>query len=214
MEYIRKDILLLTTTGTSETISGNTTYTIVPDISVIYQFKINLTSDNLDIGFFNASSEELPNGDEILYEVSGICSSRLIELQKYKITDDFLLKYIPYTIEGSNGVDYANSLENYDIKYFIDSIEYHDIINGDSGTTTTFKFNSVGIKSPHILNSNIYKIPENENIIDSAKINSDVFIERQELSVFDKNYRLEFIENLSELETYAGGNIFNIIKNT
>lgn len=213
MEYIKKDVLLITTSGTTETIDGVETFTIVPDVSVVYEFKINLTTDNVDIGFFNADNEELSNGDEIIYSVSGTCDSRLVELKKYKITDDFLLKYTPYTGLGSTGVDYSNSVENYIVKYFIDNIEYNDIISGDE-IKTTFKFDSLGVKSPHITNSATYKIPENENIISGAKINSDVFIERQQLSVFDKNYRLEYIGNLSELETYAGGNFFNIIKNT
>ena len=53
-----------------------------------------------------------------------------------------------------------------------------------------------------------------KNIISNPKINDDVFISRQQLSAFDKNYRLEYINNLSDLETYAGGNFFNIVNNT
>jgi hypothetical protein len=53
-----------------------------------------------------------------------------------------------------------------------------------------------------------------ENIISNPEIYDDVFIIRQEISAFDGNYRLEYIQNLIDLETYAGGNFFNIVNNT
>jgi hypothetical protein len=34
------------------------------------------------------------------------------------------------------------------------------------------------------------------------------------LSAFDQNYRLEYIQSLVDLTTYAGGNFFNIVNNT
>ena len=48
----------------------------------------------------------------------------------------------------------------------------------------------------------------------NPKIEDDVFIVRQQLSAFNDNYNLEFIENLNDLINYAGGNYFNIINNT
>jgi len=50
--------------------------------------------------------------------------------------------------------------------------------------------------------------------VSNPKINDDVFIVRQELSAFDSNYKLEFIRNLVDLTSYAGGNFFNIVNNT
>ena len=53
-----------------------------------------------------------------------------------------------------------------------------------------------------------------ENIISNPEIANDVFIDRQEISAFDQNYRLEYIGSLVDLTTYAGGGFFNIVNNT
>jgi hypothetical protein len=214
MEYIKKTILLKMTTGTTQTISGNTTYVIVPDLSLTYGLKFNLISENNDIGFLNSYDEiSLPIGNIIITEVTGETISRLNELRKYKITDDFSLQYIAHTTGLTDGVDYSASYSNTTITYYIDEIKYVDDVS-TSAVTTTFRFNTIGSESASFINSPVYKIPENENIVSLSKVNDDVFILRQEISVFDKNYRMEYITNLLELETYAGGNFFNIINNT
>lgn len=77
-------------------------------------------------------------------------------------------------------------------------------------TTFTFQPNNQN----NFIDVPYYKDPSKDNIISNPKIRNDVFIVRQELSAFDKNYKLEYIGNLNELVTYAGGNFFNIVNNT
>jgi len=145
--------------------------------------------------------------------VTGITTSRLSELRKYTITNVFANQYIGGGNYITDGVDYINSFEYSKIIYYLGGIKHTDILSGsDSGTT--FEFTPEGTSSLDFINVPYYKDPKKENIISNPKINDDVFIIRQELSAFDKNYRLEYIKSLVDLETYAGGKFFNIVKNT
>ena len=142
--------------------------------------------------------------------VSGSSNSRLSELRKYVI-GDYTLEYINGGTYSIDGVDYDNSISGVTMIYYLGGIKYiDDVIN----TGTTFTFTAQGINSADFISVPYYKDPKKENIISNAKINNDVFITRQELSAFDKNYRLEFIRKLIDLETYAGGNFFVIVNNT
>jgi len=79
----------------------------------------------------------------------------------------------------------------------------------------TFSFISNGLNNPDNFNYNkLIKDENKNNVINNPEITSDVFIIRQELSVFEKNYNLEYIKNLIDLETFAGGNYYNIVKNS
>jgi len=137
-------------------------------------------------------------------------NSRLIELKKYKITDDFSEQYFGSGSLSTNGVDYINSISGISVTYYINGIKYIDNV---TGKTTTFYYEPQN-DSNKFTNNYYYKDPNKENIIASPKIKDDVFIERQQLSAFDDNYKLQFIKNLVELSTYAGGKYFNIVNNT
>lgn len=147
------------------------------------------------------------------YIVTGGSTSRLNELEKYKIDPLFNEKYVSGGNWNTDGVDYVNTIQNVRIVYYLGGIQFVDTLTGVS-SGTTFQFTGVGITSPDFINLPIYKNPAKENIISNPKINDDVFIVRQELSAFENNYRLEHIKNLGELLTYAGGKYFNIISNT
>lgn len=121
----------------------------------------------------------------------------------------FQLQYISGGTLTNNGVDYNNSISGITVTYYIDGIKYIDNVNA---LTTTFISPETDISN--FTNSQYYKDSNKENIISNPKIIDDVFIDRQELSAFDKNYRLEYIRNLIDLQTYAGGKFFTIIKNT
>jgi hypothetical protein len=145
--------------------------------------------------------------------VSGSSSSRLSELRKYTTSSVFANQYFgngSYTVDG---VDYLNSNTGTSITYYLGGIKYIDLLTGDT-SGTTFTFTPSGTSSADFINVPYYKDPKKENIISNPKIDDDVFIVRQELSAFENNYRLENIKNLAELETYAGGKFFNIIKNS
>ena len=80
----------------------------------------------------------------------------------------------------------------------------------ETGTT----FNFIPQNTGNFVDAPYYKHPNKSKIISQPKINDDVFIIRDDLSAFDKNYKLEYITNLVELTTYAGGRFFNIVNNT
>ena len=148
-------------------------------------------------------------------EITGTSISRLSELRKYTITNVFLNKYVANGDINNDGVDYGNSIETTRIIYYIGGIKYVDEISGESSGMTYTVYTPLGTGNTlNFINVPYYKDPNKENIISEPKINDDVFIIRQELSAFENNYRLEYVKNLNDLNTYAGGNYFNIVKNT
>jgi len=146
--------------------------------------------------------------------VTGTSSSRLTELRKYAITNVFTDQYFNNGTPTNDGVDYNSTIPNEKIVYFLGGIRYVDTITDGITTNTTYSFTGQGYDSPNFINVPYYQNPNKENIISNPKIYDDVFILRQETSVFDKNYRLEYIKNLVDLTTYAAGSFFNIVNNT
>lgn len=145
--------------------------------------------------------------------ITGNSTSRLNELQKFTHSEIFTEKYFGDGSVISDGVDYSISSENQVIVYYLNGIRYVDKIYS-SGITTTYGVTGQGYTSPDFINSYVVKLSTKDNIISNSKINNDVFIDRQQISVFDRNYRLEFIRKLVDLETYASGKYFNIVKNS
>ena len=237
MEYIKKEIKLKTILVSGYT--GTTKfYKIVPDTGTTYNFKILLTQNARDLGFFDTIDNTIEQNEFPIisnYPVTGNCTSRLNEIRKNSINPIFYKNYF-YSIDTTaDGLDIYDSyfytgdtlnnpitllsfntgitgITNYNFKYFIDGIEYKEF----SGLTNSvqFKFISLGDSSPDILHNKIYKDENKQNIINNPKIDSDVFIERQEISVFEKNYNLEFVKSIFDIETFAGGNYYNIINNS
>ena len=270
MEFIKKTVLRIMTTGTTapcshrdpETgalITGCTamTLTMIPATGVTYNFGILLNQEVKNLGFYDAYlvntpydyiniAASNPNGlkkfEKFLsggttlaasglvishdsgfisgttitytpYVVTGECTSRLIELRKYTVTNVFSQQYFTGGTYVNDGVDVNVSIPNVRVVYYLGGIKYVDLLTG-STSGSTFRFTSQGYTNPNFINLPVYKNPNKENIISNPEITNDVFIVRQELSAFDGNYRLEYIKNLVDLETYAAGNFFNIVKNT
>jgi len=260
MEIIKKTIKQLLTTGTTTGCTG-TCRVIIPITSsgVTHNFKILLTQETEDIGFFDAyifdnafdyiklsgitsgiteqntqifksvlsggttlAASGLPIAHNdgnvtgstihyVTYTVSGECTSRLSELRKYTISG-FTLQYVSGGTPSIDGVDYLSSISGVSVTYWLGGIQYIDDYIG-SAITTTFNFIGLGLLNFNFINKPIYKNPQKENIISNPKIDNDVFIIRQELSAFENNYRLEHIKSLIDLDSYAGGKYFNIVKN-
>ena len=147
-------------------------------------------------------------------QITGTTSSRLNELRKYTINNDFNRQYFTGGTININGVDLNNSNPLDKITYYIDGIKYIDIISGTSSGITYNYYLPLGLTEENSINNYYYKNPNKDNIISAPKVNDDVFISRQELTAFDKNYRLEYIKNLTDLLTYAGGSFFKIYKNS
>jgi len=223
MDVIKKTIKQAVTTGTT---SGSTEneYVIIPDTGATYHMKILLQQEHNDMGFFDVYPDQedatgTTTGIEFShtpYIVTGLTSSKLSELKKYKKSNNFFENYFLSTSSTTNGLDNNLSITGvsaHTLIYYIDGITYTEY-SGDTSLEVHFSFESDGLSSPNFINKPIYKDINKGTVLDKPKIDDDVFIIRQELSVFEKNYRLEDIKNLGELTSYASGNYFNIVKNT
>jgi hypothetical protein len=164
-------------------------------------------------------------------------NSRLIELKKYAVGVSFSQQYFGGGSVSNDGVDYGNSVEGDYITYYLGGIKFVDDV---SEGTTTFSYTPSGggdnveyylgtgmtssgteveftpswVTTLDFIDEPYYKDPNESKIISNPKINNDVFITRDQQSAFDKNYKMEFIERMVDLTTYAGGKYFNIINNT
>ena len=147
-------------------------------------------------------------------KIVGYTTSRLIELKKYKTTTDFTQMYFGDGSVIKDGVDYSMSEVNKFVVYYIGGIRYVDILVNGEPSSTVITYYAQGMTPVDFISERMYKNPNKENIVSNPKIDDDVFIVRQELSVFDNNYRLEFIRNLNELNTFTAGSFFNIVNYT
>jgi len=204
MELIRKTFL-----------TGNTGTTGTASFSA-YTMNILLTSSAKDWGFFDVYTGI--TGQTIstsTYQVTGESSSRLHELKKYTLNNSYSVKYKTSTTQSTDGLDLTLSSTGTStviLVYYLGGIKYTDSITSGV-TTTTFSFTGVGYNSPNFDNYAIYKDELKQNINEQPRIDPDVFIERQSLSVFENNYRLKDINKLYDILSYAGGSYFNIINN-
>lgn len=137
--------------------------------------------------------------------------SRVNLLRKSTASTIFSEQYFGNGSFINDGVDYTESISGVSVVYYLGGIKFVDDV---PNLITTYIYTPSGTSSPDFISVPYYKDPKKENIVSNPKITNDVFIIRQELSVFDRNYRLEYIKNLVDLETYAGGNFFKIVKNT
>lgn len=138
-------------------------------------------------------------------------NSRLAELKKYAVGVAFTEQYVSGGNWTTDGVDYVNSPAIEYVVYYIGGIQYVDETLID-GINTSFSYTPNS--DPNFVDEHYIKNPNKEKIISNPKIIDDVFIIRDQQSAFDKNYRLEYIKNLLDLTTYAGGRFFNIVNNT
>lgn len=146
--------------------------------------------------------------------VTGSSRTRLVELKKYRNTGTLADKYFVSTDPAIDGVNDIVSVENVLIEYYIGGIIYNDIYDGGNYQRTTFSFTASGSTSPDFIDEPILKDFSKGDVIGRPEVKSDVFIIRQSLSIFEDQYRLRAIGNLSQLEFYAGGANFNVINNT
>jgi hypothetical protein len=137
-------------------------------------------------------------------------NSRLGELKKYAVGVPFSQQYVGGGSWTTDGVDYGNSPTIEYVVYYLGGIKYVDETLID-GTHTIFSYNPNNTEN--FIDEQYIKNPNKSKIVSNPKIFDDVFIVRDNLSAFEKNYRLEYIRNMIDLTTYAGGKYFNIINN-
>jgi hypothetical protein len=192
-----------------------------------YSMNILLNANMDDMGLFDTYEDTLATGATgasltySAYTITATSRSRLVELRKFTRSTDLGTRYKTSLSPSSNGLDLFRSVTTgTDISYvyYIDGITYTDsykTTGETSGTTaTTYSFISSGTSSPAFDNKPIIKDDSIFEIIEEPTVGSNVFIIRQEIPVFENNYRLKSINELSHLTFYGGGRYFNIIENT
>jgi hypothetical protein len=182
-------------------------YNILFKTGTTYYINFVLTNKYDNIGLYTIAGSGTTNNTTVNL-ITGTTESRLVELEKYTISDDIINKYILSGSSTSDGVVYNDSTGS-TITYWIGGIKYIDY-----SATTLFNFYSSGITSVNSLDTNIVVEDKNVNIVDDSTIDSDINIERQSISVFENHYRIATATNLNDLTTYAGGSYFNVIKNS
>lgn len=145
--------------------------------------------------------------------ITGTSSSRLIELRKYTVSGTTSDMYFTSTTTANDGVNISLSSGTTYV-YYLGGITYKDQFIG-TAFTTTFLYTSLGLADPNnFINEPYIKLESKQNVVENPFINSDVFIIRQELPVFEKSLRLRSTSRLNDVITYAGGNYFTIYNNT
>lgn len=147
--------------------------------------------------------------------VTGYTDSKLMEVMTYDRNN-------PYQV-GVNGViqaDYDNTVippQPTYVEYVINGILYKTSIgsklfpgNDDLfQTNTVYFFEASGLTEQDI---NVIKTEVEMGISFPPKIEKEIFIERQSISIIERHLRMGEINSVDELETYKNGyyNIFNI----
>ena len=101
--------------------------------------------------------------------------------------------------------------------YYIDGIKYQTQIGSQLfpdidfifKTNTVYFFETSGLTEQQI---NVIKYEAEMGISEPTKMEKEIFIERQSISVFERHMRIGEIGTIEELEQYKNGyyNIFNI----
>ena len=142
--------------------------------------------------------------------VTGITTSRLEELRKYKVSEVFEENYHHYNPITQTGL-LSGDVDAGEIVYYINNIKYVDIYENGEYLHTYFECNPAPIIEN--LGGNSYKDSFFLEVVQKPKIKKDIFINRYEKSVFKENNLISELRSVLEIETFIGGNYFNIYKN-
>lgn len=186
----------------------------IPDSATTYNFVLNLTSNNIDLGMFNGVPTDYnEKNDANMYTVSGYTSSKLSQLKNLTSFKDLARGYVLLDIINTetekNGVDLDESTDNY-IVYYINDIKYIDF---QTTGVTWFEFER---DDDNNINNNFYNYPiiKDDNlfeIINNPRVIDETYLERNGLEIMKDMYKLKDIVNL-RIAQYYGGNYFYIKK--
>ena len=184
----------------------------VVDTGVTYYTKFRLCSNLVDLGYFDVDTTFTGNttiSGYTIYTVTGECTSRLSELEKFTRSTDISVKYKTTVNEDNDGVVLSATSANTQYTYYIGGVRYVDNI---SANTSYFSFIRE-ISNIDYINYPYYKDESKQNIIAKPKIINDINIERQAPTIMDSFYRIKDINILNDIEYYGGGSYFNVIVN-
>lgn len=144
--------------------------------------------------------------------LSGYTDSKLAQVKTYDINQLYQVGY-----KGVTQVNYDVNGEINEVTYEINGITYITKIGGklnlgsnNFATPTRYYFESDGLTQETI---NVIKKEVEMSISEPPKIEEEIFIERQETSVFERHLRMGEIKTIEQLEEYKNG-YYNIFKLT
>lgn len=150
------------------------------------------------------------------YSVTGNSRSRLSELEKYVVSTNPAIKYYgggSVTTDGLSSFSITPALTA--LTYYIGGIRYDDVTpSGATATTTSFLFTINSFPWQNFDIKRVIKFESKQNMVENSQVSRDVFIERQQQPVFERNYRLRAVNALNDVISYAGGDYFTIYNNT
>jgi len=152
---------------------------------------VNIVADQTSNNYLN-----------VPFQISGVCKSRLTELQLYGPQP-----YQLFTPVISNGQLWGNlfvTASTY-TGYTIQGTDYYDYIDG---TTSFFQYSS------GFTDNNLTAVPitKNETLIkavDQPQIQTNVYVERGKNSAYERIQRLGEVDNIGDLINYGYG-FFNV----
>jgi hypothetical protein len=147
------------------------------------------------ISLHDAVEEQLEQDDVF---VSGFTKTRLSELLKYGQK-----KVVEGLDSNGNGVLVGGITDGY-TAYTIDNIFYTDFPDG-----LTYFHNNVGDNPLQLLFQLITKDDGLMGVVEDITVQSDVYVERGTISVFEHNLRLCEVDSVGEIEVY-GNKYFNV----
>lgn len=179
---------------------GGTTEILNPFGALI--INVPYSDVTMEQNYINELDAEGQDEEEEDVYVSGFTQSRVKELIKYGSKT---------LVEGldvnGNGVHLSGITDTY-TAYTIDNIFYTDFTDG----LTFFNLN-VGENPLEMLSELVTKEESMMGVVNDIDIQSDVFVERGKISVFEHNMRLCEIDSVGEVEVY-GNKYFTVKKTT
>ena len=136
------------------------------------------------------------------FQISGICKSRLTELQLYGPQPYQLLT--PVISNGQLWGTLFVTASTY-TGYTIQGVDYYDYIDG----TTSFYQYSSGFTDQNLTAEPITKNETLIKAVDQPQIQSNVFVERGKNSAYERIQRLGEVDNIGDLINYGYG-FFNV----
>ncbi len=144
--------------------------------------------------------------------LSGYTDSRLAQIRTYDKSQLYQVGY-----KGVTQISYDSEGEIDEVTYEINNITYITNIGSRLykdlnvfATPTRYYFESDGLTQETI---NVIKKEVEMSISEPPKIEEEIFIERQETSVFERHLRMGEIKTIEQLEEYKNG-YYNIFKLT
>jgi hypothetical protein len=164
--------------------------------------QIPYSEAEIDQDYITQLDAECQDLDQEGVIVSGFTQSRLKELIKYGQS-----KPVEGIGDDGNGVFPGGITSGYTV-YTIDGILYTDFADG-----LTYYSLEVGENPLEFICALVTKEEALIGVVSDIEVQSDVYVERGKISVFEHNLRLSEIDSVGEIEVY-GNKYFNVKRTT